>query len=153
MLNTATAELPELVGQAAREFGSQSIVVSIDAKRRMFGGYEVFVDGGGRGLGVDPVTHARRLEAEGAGEILLNSIDRDGTQQGYDLQLLRSVADSVSVPVVACGGAGSLHHFSAAVREGRASAVAAGSIFVFHGRHRAVLISYPTQQELARWLA
>jgi imidazole glycerol-phosphate synthase subunit HisF len=148
IVNTAAAEDPSLVEAAAREFGSQSVVVSLDARRKLVGGYEVRTVGGTRGTGLHPVEAARRMEASGAGEILLTSVDRDGTQKGYDLALTRMVADAVSVPVVACGGAGSVADMAAAVREGHASAVAAGSMFVFHGRHRAVLISYLSPAEL-----
>jgi cyclase len=153
VLNTTALTQPELVEQLAREFGSQAVVVSIDAKRKLLGGYEVYASSAARGTGLAPVALARQMEQRGAGEILITSIDRDGTQQGYDLKLIREVADAVSVPVVACGGAGQVSDFAAAVAEGGASAVAAGSMFVFHGRHRAVLISYPTADELKRTLA
>jgi cyclase len=92
------------------------------------------------------------MESAGAGEILLNSIDRDGTMQGYDIALVRTVSQSVNIPVIACGGAGSLADFATAVKEGGASAVAAGSMFVFHGKHRAVLINYPSIAELEQVL-
>jgi imidazole glycerol-phosphate synthase subunit HisF len=148
ILNTAALQRPELVSELSREFGAQAVVVSIDAKKRLLGGYEVMTLCGSQKTGLKPTDHARRMVDLGAGEIFLNAIDRDGTQTGYDLALLRSVASAVSVPVVACGGAGRLAHFAEAVTEGQASAVAAGSMFVFHGKHRAVLISYPTRAEL-----
>jgi imidazole glycerol-phosphate synthase subunit HisF len=148
IVNSAAAADPALVEAAAREFGSQSVVVSLDVRKKLIGGYEVRTLGGTRGTGAHPVDAARRMEASGAGEILLTSIDRDGTQRGYDLELTRMVADAVSVPVIACGGAGSVADLAAGVREGHASAVAAGSLFVFHGRHRAVLISYLSAAEL-----
>lgn len=148
ILNTMALRRPELVSEIAREFGSQAVVVSIDAKKRLLGGHEVFAADGTEKTGLKPVAHAQRMVELGAGEIFLNSIDRDGTQTGYDLALVRSVATAVSVPVIACGGAGSLAHFGEAVAEGHASAVSAGSMFVFHGKHRAVLISYPTRAEL-----
>lgn len=148
ILNTMALRRPELVSELAREFGSQAVVVSIDAKKRLLGGYEVMGAAGTEKTGMKPADHARKMVELGAGEIFLNSIDRDGTQVGYDLALLRSVATDVNVPVVACGGAGSLGHFAEAVSEGCASAVSAGSMFVFHGKHRAVLISYPTRAEL-----
>lgn len=148
ILNTMALRQPELVTELSREFGSSAVVVSIDAKKRLLGGYEVMGASGTEKTGRKPEDHARRMVDVGAGEIFLNSIDRDGTQSGFDLSLVRSVATAVSVPVVACGGAGSLAHFKAAVAEGQASAVAAGSMFVFHGKHRAVLISYPERADL-----
>jgi cyclase len=148
ILNTMALRRPELVSEIAREFGSQAVVVSIDAKKKLLGGYEVIGAGGTEKTGLKPEVHAQRMVELGAGEIFLNSIDRDGTQQGYDLALVRSVAKFVSVPVIACGGAGSLAHFAEAVTEAHASAVSAGSMFVFHGKHRAVLINYPSRVEL-----
>ncbi len=153
ILNTAALKQPQLVADLSREFGAQAVVVSIDVRRKLLGGYEVMAAGGTEKTGLKPVDHARRMVELGAGEILLNSIDRDGTQTGYDLPLVRSVTEAVSVPVVACGGAGSLDHFAQAVNEAGASAVAAGSMFVFHGKHRAVLISYPARDDLERQLS
>jgi imidazole glycerol-phosphate synthase subunit HisF len=152
VINTAALRTPELVSQIAREFGSQAVVVSIDAHRKLLGGHEVMAVGGTKRTGLQPAQHAARMVELGAGEILITSIDRDGTQSGYDIALVRSVADAVPVPVIACGGAATVMDFSEAVREGHASAVAAGSMFVFHGRHRAVLISYPSRSELERTL-
>ena len=147
VLNTAVATNPELVAASASLAGSSSVVVSVDVRRGLLGTYSVHVRGGQVDLRRDPVVYAREIEQLGAGEILLNSIDRDGTQSGYDLELVERVAQAVSIPVVAAGGAGSLQHFRAAVDAG-ASAVAAGSFFVFHGKHRAVLITYPGYHEL-----
>lgn len=148
-INSAALAGPELVRRGAERFGSQAIVVSIDAKRKLLGGYEVYGNGGRKAAGRDPVSHAREAVAAGAGEILINSMDRDGTGAGYDLELLRAVAEAVDVPVIACGGAGNVAHMREAVDRGHASAVAAGSMFVFHGKHRAVLISYPSAEEVA----
>lgn len=148
VINTMALRRPEVVAEIAREFGSQAVVVSIDAREKLTGGYEVMGLCGTEKTGLKPVEHARRMVDVGAGEILVNSIDRDGTRSGYDIALVRSVADAVCVPVIACGGAGSLSDFSEAVSAGRASGVAAGSMFVFHGKHRAVLISYPSRAEL-----
>jgi cyclase len=116
----------------------------------MFGRYEVFTRGATRRTRMNPVDCAKRVASMGAGEILVNSIDRDGTMQGFDIDLIRSVADAVRVPVIACGGAGSLDHVREAVVRGGASAVAAGSLFVFHGKHHAVLINYPKPDVLAQ---
>lgn len=154
ILNTAAVEHPRLIEEAAAFAGSQSVVVSIDVKRvGLFSRYEVFTCGGRRGTKLDPVQWAATAEKAGAGEILLNSIDRDGTMKGYDLDLIKQVAHAVTVPVVACGGASSVEDFVQAVRTGGASAVAAGSFFVFQGKHRAVLISFPAGQTLRQAFA
>lgn len=142
-INTGAIEDPSLIERCAARFGRQAIVASIDVSRAHAGGPQVFARGGTRPTGLHPVELAGRAESLGAGEILLGSIDCDGTMQGYDVDVIRSVAESVDVPVIACGGAGGLHDFRRAVTEGGASAVAAGSLFVFYGRHRAVLIGYP----------
>lgn len=147
VLNTVATQHPEVVQEIAAYAGSASVVVSIDIKKKLFGGYEVYTRSGRQATGFDPIDYARRAEKAGAGEILLNSIDRDGMMQGYDLGMIQQIAAAVSIPVIACGGAGSLEHFTSAIKAG-ASAVAAGSMFVFQGRHRAVLISYPTAREI-----
>ncbi|PKN34768.1 MAG: imidazole glycerol phosphate synthase subunit HisF [Deltaproteobacteria bacterium HGW-Deltaproteobacteria-19] len=146
-LNAAAVEDPDLIRDAAKAFGNQSIVVSVDVKKSLFGKYEIFTHGGRRSARKEILSHVRRMEELGAGELLLTSIDRDGTRQGYDLDLIGRVADAVGIPVIACGGAGGLNDITAAVKSG-AAAAAAGSLFVFHGRHRAVLISYPSREEL-----
>jgi len=146
VINTAAVENPGFVTEAARINGSSSVVVSIDARRTLFGRYRVCTHAGSRKTAFDPVAFAKRMAEAGAGEILINAIDRDGTMQGYDLPLTRSVAEAVDVPVVACGGAGSVGDFRAVFRETHASAAAAGSFFVFQGPHRAVLITYPTEE-------
>jgi cyclase len=151
-LNSAAISNPGLVEEAASIFGSQSVIVSIDVKKRWLSRYEVFSHSGTRGTGLHPTQHAKRMADCGAGEILINSIDRDGTMLGFDLELVRSVTSAVDVPVVACGGAGKLADFAAAVKDGGASAVAAGSMFVFQGPHRAVLITYPEYRELEKLL-
>ena len=145
VMNTAAVEDVTLVRNAAQEFGSQSVVVCMDVKRSFTGRYELYTHGGRKNTKLDPVTFAKRMEDTGAGEIIVNSIDRDGTMVGYDLELTRSITSVVRIPVIACGGAGKLDDFRCAVSEGGASAVAAGSLFVFHGKHRAVLINYPVQ--------
>ena len=152
-LNSEVFCTPQLVREAARRFGAQSVIVSIDVRRNWMGRYRVWSDGGRKDSGLDPYDHARQMVDLGAGEILVQSIDRDGTMDGYDLDLVRRITSSVSVPVVACGGAGKFEDLSRVIRDAGAAAAAAGSLFVFHGKHRAVLISYPTQQELAAVLA
>jgi cyclase len=152
VINSEAAARPTFVEEAAARFGSQSLIVSIDVKKRWLGGYEVRARSGRLSTGLDPIRFARDMENAGAGEILLNSIDRDGTMQGYDLGLVRAVSQSVTIPTIACGGAGTIADLAAAVKQGGASAVAAGSMFVFHGKHRAVLINYPSIAELEQVL-
>ncbi len=133
-MNTAAVEDPELVRAGAEKFGSQCIVVAVDAKRNGAGGFEVFTHGGREATGLDVLDWVTRLAALGAGEILLTSMDRDDTRQGYDVELTRAVADSLTIPVIASGGVGTLDHLVAGVRDGHASAVLAASIFHF-GEH------------------
>jgi len=148
VLNTYAIQNPGFVKEAATVFGKQSIVVSIDVKKKLFGKYEVYVYGGRKSAGRGPVEVAKMMQDQGAGEIMINSIDLDGTGEGYDLALIRQIADAVNIPVIACGGAGKPEDLREAIFTGKASAVAAGSLFVFHGKRRAVLINYPTEQEL-----
>jgi cyclase len=146
-LTTAAVESPNLINDLVDAFGGQSVVVGIDVKRDWRGKPRVLIRAGTKDAGLDPVAFARQAVDRGAGEILVNSIDRDGTRKGYDLPLVEAISKVVDVPVVACGGAGELAHMRQAVDAG-ASAAAAGSLFVFKGPHRAVLINYPTQKEL-----
>jgi cyclase len=150
VLNTAAGDNPQLVREAARRYGSSTIVVSIDVRRRLFRGQRVMLRNASRDTGEGPVQYARRMEELGAGELLLTSVDREGTMEGYDLELVRSVASAVGIPVVACGGAATPADLRLAVVEGEASAAAAGSMFVFQGPHRGVLISFPPRNELER---
>jgi cyclase len=152
VINSYAIENPAFVEEAAELYGSQSIVVAIDVKKNLSGDYGVFTQGGKRKTNLHPIEHAMEMERLGAGEIFLNSIDRDGTMDGYDIELIKKVTQSVSIPVIACGGAGKIEDFVEAVKKGGASAVAAGSMFVFHGKHRAVLITYPSIQELEKAL-
>ena len=130
-INTAAVARPEFVREAARKFGSQCIVAAIDAKRLGAKRWEVFTHGGRRPTGIDAIEWACRLVDYGAGEILLTSMDRDGTKSGYDTVLIRTVADAVRVPVIASGGAGTLDHLVEGIRDGHATAVLAASIFHF----------------------
>ena len=130
-INTAAVKTPEFVREAATKFGSQCIVVAVDAKQVPTGKFEIFTHGGRNATGLDAVEWAKRMTAYGAGEVLLTSMDRDGTRVGYDLPLTRAVADAVNVPVIASGGVGNLDHMVDGVRQGRASAVLAASIFHF----------------------
>jgi cyclase len=149
IINSYACENPLFIKSAADKFGSQSIVVSIDVKKGLLGKFEVFSHSGLKRTGLSPVEFAQRLEEMGAGELLLNSIDRDGTMKGYDLGVIKRVSDVVTIPVIACGGAGKVEDLGEAINAG-ASAVSAGSLFVFHGRHRAVLINFPSEKELGR---
>ncbi len=130
-INTAAVDNPGLVAQAARRFGSQAIVVAIDARAAGPGRWEVYTHGGRKARGIDAVEWAREMAARGAGEILLTSMDRDGTRSGFDLGLTRAVSEAVAVPLIASGGVGSLEDLAAGIEEGRADAVLAASVFHF----------------------
>ncbi len=143
VINSAATRSLSVISQAAHIFGNQAIVAGIDVHRTFLGGYEVMANSATITTKLKLNAHIHALIDAGAGEIFLNHIDRDGMMCGYDLDLVRRVTQESSVPVVACGGAGTIEHLVQAVREAGASAVCAGSLFVFHGKHRAVLINYP----------
>jgi imidazole glycerol-phosphate synthase subunit HisF len=147
IFNYQAIHQPAIVTESAKLVGSQSVVASMDVKKDWLGRYRVYTLNGTQQTGQDPVTFAKQAMNSGAGEIFLNAIDRDGMYSGYDLELLKQVSEAVSIPVIACGGARGVEDFVSAVNAG-ASAVAAGSLFVFQRPHRAVLISYPSQMEL-----
>lgn len=148
VINTSSVVNPSLIKKSANMFGSQSIVISIDVAKNFWGKYEVFILSGTKGTKLDPVEHAKHMQELGAGEIFLNSMEKDGTMEGYDIEIIKKISDSVNIPVVASGGAGKLEDFKDAIYNGHASATAAGSFFVFHGNRRAVLINYPEKREL-----
>jgi cyclase len=150
-VNSAVLEDISLVTRLADAMGSQSVVAAIDVKRDWLGRCRVYAAARGRVLELEPASHAASLQKAGAGEIFLNDVDRDGTLAGFDCQLVSTVSRAVDIPVIACGGAGTMHHFAEAVGAG-AAAVAAGSMFVFQGPHRAVLINYPGYAELEQLL-
>lgn len=152
VLGTAAFARPETVTEISEELGSSSTVVSVDAKKRLSGGWDTFVERGARKTGMSPTEAAVRAQQLGAGEIILSSIDRESSMGGYDLALIEAVSRAVTVPLVALGGVGSYDDFAPALLAG-ASAVAAGSMFVLNGKHRAVLISYPTPQQVRALMA
>jgi cyclase len=151
VINSSFYENSNLISSAAKVFGSQSIVVSLDVRKNFWGKYELYSKGGRQKQALGAMEAARLAQERGAGEIIVTSIDRDGTFLGYDLSLIQAVALEVTIPIVAQGGASSLEDFAAAVRMG-ASAVAAGSFFVFYGKHRAVLVTYPERDDFIRLL-
>lgn len=152
-VNSYAVERPEFITETSDKFGSQSIVVSIDVKKNLLGKYHVYTHCGHHNTGKDPVEWAQEAAQRGAGEIMLNSVDRDGCMQGYDITLVRMVAEAVNIPVIACGGAGTLADMAAVISATKASAAAAGSMFVFHKNRNAVLINYPERKELKRLFA
>ncbi len=147
-INSNAADDPEFIGKAAGLFGSQSIVASIDVKKTLMGKYIVHSHSGRKSTKMDPVSYAKKMEKMGAGEILLNSIDRDGAMDGYDIALIKEVVDAVNIPVIALGGAGCVDDLTRAVKDGGASAVAAGSMLVYQGKNLGVLINFPARDEL-----
>src|SRR5664279_889837 len=149
IINTNVFLQKDFLAEAVKQFGSSTIAVSIDVKREFLKGNVVYIKGGTQSTGLTLVVYATRIEDAGAGEILINSIDRDGVMEGFDIELIKSISNSIRIPVIACGGAGTLNDFKLAVKEGGASAVAAGSFFVFHGKRRAVLITYPSYSEIS----
>ena len=144
----AAVQTPELISKVAERVGSQSIVVVMDVKRSgLFRRYEVFTHNATKGTGLDPVAFAKRIEELGAGEVLVNSIDRDGEMKGYDMELIVRVRDAITLPLTVLGGAGSLNDIEDLIRRFGIIGAAAGSFFVFKGKYRAVLINYPGQVE------
>ncbi|KAB7690947.1 MULTISPECIES: AglZ/HisF2 family acetamidino modification protein [Plesiomonas] len=148
IINSEFHNNPELVKECSKIAGAQSIVVAIDVKKNLFGRYEVYTHNGTHKTGVCPVEYAKKAQLYGAGEIVLTSIDREGSAQGLDLDLIKKVTAAVEIPVIVQGGVGHLQHIKQAVKYAGASAVAVGSFFTFHGKHKAVLLTYPAYQEL-----
>jgi imidazole glycerol-phosphate synthase subunit HisF len=150
VLGTSAIERPELVREAADSFGAATVVVCLDVKKSFLGKAKVYSRNGSRVSAFEPRALAQEMERLGAGELIIQSIDRDGTGQGYDLALVKEVSSSVSIPVTALGGAGHLGHLREAFVEGKASGLAAGSLFVFHGTRKGVLVNYPRPEDLIR---
>lgn len=148
IINTFAVENPDFVREASEEFGSSTIVISIDVKKNLLGKELTYIYSGKKATKYDPVSFAKLMENKGAGEIIVNSIEHDGMMNGYDINLIRRISEVVRIPVVALGGAGNNDDLRKAVKDGYASAVAAGSMFIYHGPRRAVLINYPDRQQL-----
>jgi imidazole glycerol-phosphate synthase subunit HisF len=149
VVNSAATTNLSLISEIAAFYGSQAVVVSIDVTKSLFGKWSVRSHGGTQKTSLELLPYLQRVIAAGAGEILLNNIDRDGEMVGYDLDLVQQVTGSCTVPVIACGGAGKLGHLASVLAEGGAAAAAAGSLFVYQGPHRAVLINYPDKHFFA----
>ena len=152
VINTYAAERPEFIGELAEQYGNQAVIASIDVGKSAWRGHRVRIRSGRGRTSLEPVSWARELERRGAGEILLTSIDREGTWSGFDLDLVRSVTEAVSIPVIAQGGAGTVEHIAQVVKRAGASAVALGSMVVFQKKGMGVLVNFPDAQTLAEAL-
>ena len=148
ILNTQALENPSFVRAATDAFGASTIVGAMDVKKNFWGVKQVYSHVKKTTLSLDPIEHALHLQELGVGEIFLNSVDHDGLMTGYDLDIINKITHAVSVPVIACGGCGSIQHIDEAINQAKAGAAAAGSFFVFHGKHKAVLITYPDYKAL-----
>lgn len=152
ILNTVLLEDMSLLKESSKIFGSQSIVASVDIKKNLFGKYKIYNSSKQKNINYNIESHIRDLELNGAGEIYISSVDRDGTLEGYDIELIKSIIKDIKVPVIINGGAKDINDFSQAIKECSISAVSAGSMFVFKGPHKAVLITYPEYAELEKEL-
>jgi cyclase len=148
IINTQAALDQEFIRKAADTFGSSTIVVCMDVKKNLWGTPNVYIRTDRKLVAKDPVSYAKLMQEAGAGELIVQSIEHDGKMAGYDIPLLNQISKAVTIPVVALGGAGKYSDFNAAVETGNASAVAAGSMFVYHGARRGILVNYPTKEQL-----
>jgi imidazole glycerol-phosphate synthase subunit HisF len=148
VINSYAAEQPDFVEQAADTFGSSTITICIDVKKKLFKGLRAWIKGGTEAVPYDPIAFAQLMEAKGAGEIIIQSIEKDGTMKGYDIPLIRSISEAVNIPVIALGGAGDLDDLKEAYQDGYANGLAAGSMFVYIGPHKGVLINYPERKQI-----
>jgi imidazole glycerol-phosphate synthase subunit HisF len=148
VINTKAALEPDFIHSASETFGSSTIVVCIDVKKKILGKEQTWIFGGSKPTGMDPVEFAQQVEEKGAGEIIVQSVDRDGTMNGYDIPLIRKISEAVRIPVVALGGAGNIGHMKQVFLEGYANGLAAGSMFVYHGARNGILINYPEPAEI-----
>lgn len=148
ILNTSAEKNPQLISEIASVYGSQAVILSIDVKKNFFGNYKVFTMSGKLKSNKNPIQWAQEAESLGAGEIIITSIDKEGTWQGFDIEIIKSISDSVSIPVIANGGAGSIEHISNAVKDTGVSAVSLGSIVVYQKKDSGVLINFPDKKKL-----
>lgn len=148
VINSYAVENPDFIAQAAETFGSSTIAICIDVKKKLFGGLQTWTMAGTKSSGFSPVEFAKLMEAKGAGEIIVQSIEKDGEMNGYDLDLIKQISAAVSIPVIALGGAGNMQHLKDGFEKGFANGLAGGSMFVYQGTKRGVLISYPEKEEM-----
>jgi cyclase len=148
LINSAAIETPQLLTEIANHSGTQSVIGSIDVKKNIWGKYQVYSHDGTKKTDLDPVLYAKKLESFGAGELLITSMDRDGTWSGYDIEITKKIADAVNIPVIANGGAGSTQHISEVVKKANVSAVALGSMVVYQQMGLGVLVNFPDKNEL-----
>ena len=146
-LSSSILQDPDLITQIADRVGAQSVIVVLDVKKKLFGGYEVFTHNGKKATGINPLDFVAKAQQLGAGEIIINSIDQDGVMKGYDMALIDKIRERISVPLTVLGGAGSLSDIEKVIQKHKIIGVAAGSLFVFKGVYKAVLINYPTKAE------
>lgn len=142
-LSSAVVDSPILISEISEKVGSQSVVVVLDVKKKLFGGYELYTHNGQRSTGINPVTFSVKAEELGAGEIIINSIDKDGMMNGFDMTIISQIRSIVSIPITVLGGAGHINDFKTVIKQHGVIGIAAGSLFVFKGRYKAVLINYP----------
>lgn len=148
VINTKAVIDPDFIRYASESFGSSTIVVCIDVKKKFLGKEQTWILNGSKPTGIGPVEFAQQIEERGAGEIIIQSIERDGTMQGYDIALIRKISEAVKIPVIALGGAGNTNHMKQAYKEAYVNGLAAGSMFVYHGSRNAVLVNYPDKTNL-----
>lgn len=146
-LSSAVIQNPSLITEIANRVGSQSVIVVIDVKKKLLGGYEVYIHNGKKATGVNPIKFAEEAQRLGAGEIIINSIDQDGVMKGYDMNLIDKIVENLTIPVTVLGGAGTLQDIKKVIDKHKIIGVAAGSLFVFKGVYKAVLINYPNKEE------
>lgn len=146
-LSSAVIQNPSLITEIANQVGSQSVIVVLDVKKKLLGGYEVYIHNGKKATGVNPVKFAEEAQRLGAGEIIINSIDQDGVMKGYDMNLIDKVVENLTIPVTVLGGAGTLQDIKKVIDKHKIIGVAAGSLFVFKGVYKAVLINYPNKED------
>ena len=148
IINTQAVKNPDFIKEAVQKFGSSTIVISVDYKNNFFGNISIYTANGSKNAKVDPIMFAEKMQELGAGEVMFNCISRDGMMDGYDVEFLERAVKSLKIPVIACGGAGKVEDLTEVVKKTKVAAVAAGSLFVFYGPHKAVLINYPNQKKL-----